>query len=172
MKDAKCVLFGTCGGYVDVLRGFRHSTLGDVNSANGLVHGVVPRIAVTPRAPGNFPLQVLVRPATEFLGVVEDLTDDRSAGFGIAPEPGLERHELALRRRVECVDGTGRGIQLHPDGHRMRKGAINFVNGRRVGVPEEELLHPRFVVVRRRPGAGQRDPLKRLRAATGRDRDG
>ena len=122
-----------------------------------VVYDVEERVAAPTGASGHGALHVPVRPSAEFLRVIQDLTDDGSARFGVPPELGFQHHQPALGRGIERIDGPRRGVQLHANGHGAGIGAVDFLDGQRLGVAEEQLLQPRLVVVRGRPVAGQGD---------------
>ena len=142
--------------------------VGFVKLRGGLVHDVEKCIAAPTGAAGHGALYIVVRPSAEFLCIVQDLTDDGSARFGVAPELGFEHHQPALGRGVERIDGSGRCVQLRAHGHGAGIGAVDFLDGQRLGMAEQQLLQPRLVVIRRGPVGGKGNFLQRLRLAAGR----
>src|SRR5271156_4787028 len=73
-------------------------------------HHLEQRIAVALKSPVHLALQIGGRPATEFLGVVENLADYLAPPLGVAPELAFTKHRQAGCRNHEIVDRPSRRV--------------------------------------------------------------
>ena len=128
-------------------------------------HDVEQGVVVTARASGNLSLQIGIGPAAQRRGVVEDLSDHRSARVGIPPEFGFEHDQLAFWRGVERVHVARGRVQFLADGNGAGKGAVDLLDRKCLRMFEQQVPEPGFIVFGRRAGAGKPNLLQHVRLA-------
>lgn len=97
-------------------------------------------------------LQILVVPGGEILGIVEDLANYLTAGFGIAPELALDQDKVAIGRHEQDVDRPGRRLQLQADRDQGDQGRLDLLDWQEIGMAVNQLLQPAFRIGARLAG--------------------
>ena len=137
----------------------------------GLGDEVVQDAALALEPASHLSLQVLVPPAAELLGVVQDLPHHLAPRLGVPPELALDEDQEPLRVDERHIDGTRPRAQLAAQGHQAVEGRVELGDRQDLGVTEHQVLDEGLVVgastpaiqpVEGRGGAGGVDEDRRL----------
>ena len=126
-------------------------------------------IARASEGPRDLPLQVLVAPGRELLGVVQDLPDDLAARQGIPPELVFREDQSSQRIDVHRVHVPRGCRQLAADRDRPTVRSVDRLHRERVREIEEEVPEGRLVHAALSRGRAKGNPAENFsRAAAGR----
>src|SRR5688572_23667034 len=104
-------------------------------------------MTVDVNALANGRIKSFVVPTRKALSVVNDLTDDATAGFRIPPQLALEQDNASLGGDKQVVDiSAGGRWQLQADRNDRTEARFKLVNGQRPGVSVKQSLEPCLVV--------------------------